>query len=640
MDAWALTDHGNGNGHAHARAAAAKTQKSGKKYRQLYGVEFYFVPSLAQWKIDFEAHKQSVKDAKTAAEAEKKAKIRTDIDADEVEEEEAGGHVVEDEAETKADDYKEKPDWQRRYHLVAVAQNKEGMANIYRLVKASFKDGFYRYPRIDFDLLRKYGKGIVWSSACLGGIFSGAILRGEAYGKSSEEIIAQLSNLTDRFTDAVGTDNFFLEIQFNKLPKQHTVNKYLIDLSRKTGVKLIATCDSHYPDPSKWQARELYKKLGWMGQKLDGNALPKFEDLKCELYPKNATQMWDEFKASHSEYEFYKGAEEEVRDAIERTHDIAWQMCEDVWIDTKAKLPKLDEPGNSTFQQLTRLVKEGLDREGLADKPEYVKRAKMELSDIKFLGHASYFVTMYKIFHRAETRTLLGPGRGSGPSSLVNFLLGITQFDPIQYNLLWGRFLNRQKAGWPDIDCLKSNHMVVTPNGSVPISDLQVGDTVIDSHNVERRVTFCQRRKSNDDDVVYDLFLRSQDGTVGVIVANHKHRLLTSIHKEITAEDVGPGDLLLGKDGDILVLGKNHHVEKHVDLVDITVEGSSTFWVVPFDSLELTKNNVAAHCCIYTYDLDADAAEGIVAHVQTGESKVGSGITRVGVLGGDQTRSC
>jgi len=169
MDAWALTDHGNGNGLAHAHSAAKKLQKKGVKYRQLYGVEFYFVPSLAQWRIDYEAHKQSIKDAKSAAEAEKKAKVRTDVDADEVEEEEAGGHVVEDEAETKADDYKEKPDWQRRYHLVGVAQSAEGLANINRLVKASFKDGFYRYPRIDFDLLRKYGKEIVWSTACLTG---------------------------------------------------------------------------------------------------------------------------------------------------------------------------------------------------------------------------------------------------------------------------------------------------------------------------------------------------------------------------------------------------------------------------------------------------------------------------------------
>ena len=533
MDAWALTDHGNGNGLAHAHSAAKKAQKSGKKYRQLYGVEFYFVPSLSQWKIDYEAHKQSVKDAKTAAEAAKKAAIRTDIDADE-EEEEAGGHVVEDENETKADDYKEKPDWQRRYHLVAVAQTQEGLANINRLVKTSYKDGFYRYPRIDFDLLRRYGKGIIWSTACLGGIYSGTILRGEAYGKTSDEIIRELMNLTDQFTDAVGTENFFLEIQFNKLPKQHTVNKHLIDLSRLTGVKLIATCDSHYPDPSKWQARELYKKLGWMGAKLDQTALPKFEDLKCELYPKNASQMWEEFKKSYEQYDFYKGSEEEVRDAIERTHDIAWQKCEDTWVDIKAKLPHLDTPDRTAFQQLADLVKEGLVREGLSDKPEYVDRAKMELSDIKYLGHASYFVTMYKIFKRAETRTLFGPGRGSGPGSLVNYLLGITQIDPLPYGLLWSRFLGRHR-------CLQKNSLVLSENGVKPIKDLNLGEKVLTHGGTYESVI------DKEDDVGHDINAVIKTSREN-FSCSPNHRWLVRRDgevKEVMTTDLKKGDKLL-----------------------------------------------------------------------------------------------
>jgi DNA polymerase-3 subunit alpha len=452
MDAWALTDHGNGNGLAHARSAALKVQKKGKKYRQLYGVEFYFVPSLKQWSIDYEAHKQSVKDAKTAAEMEKRAKTPTDIDADPGEEEdEQGGHVVEDENETKTVDVSSR-DWQRRYHLVAVAKNQNGLANIFRLVKASYKYGFYRYPRIDFELLQKYGSDIIWSTACLGGIYSGKILLGEAQNKSHDEIMTDLENLTDRFQSAVGNKNFYLELQFNKLEKQHTVNKYLIDLSKKTGVPLVSTCDSHYPDPSKWQARELYKKLGWMGAKLDGAALPKFEDLKCELYPKNASQMWDEYKQSYEQYEFYKGSEELVRDSIERTHDITWNECEDTWVDTKPKLPKVDTPEKSAFKQLTELVMEGLKREGLDDKPAYVERAKYELGDIKYLKCASYFITMYKVFNLAKEKTLFGSGRGSGAGSLVNFLLGITQIDPIPYGLLWSRFLGRHRVSFPDID--------------------------------------------------------------------------------------------------------------------------------------------------------------------------------------------
>lgn len=452
MDAWALTDHGNGNGLAHAHSAAKKLQKKGVKYRQLYGVEFYFVPSLKQWAIDYEAHKQSVKNAKTTAEMEKRAKTPTDVDADPGEDEdEQGGHVVEDENETKSVDVSSK-DWQRRYHLVAVAKNHNGLTNIFKLVKASYKYGFYRYPRIDFELLQKYGSDVIWSTACLGGTAAGKILLGEAQGRSHAEIMNDLENLTDRFQSAVGNKNFYLELQFNKLEKQHTINRYLIDLSKKTGVPLISTCDSHYPEPSKWQARELYKKLGWMGAKLDGVILPKFEDLKCELYPKNASQMWDEYKKSYEHYAFYKDSEELVRDSIERTHDITWNECEDTWIDTRPKLPKVDTPDKSAFKQLTELVMEGLKHEGLDDKPEYIERAKYELGDIKYLKCASYFITMYKVFSLAKEKTLLGAGRGSGAGSLVNYLLGITQIDPLPYGLLWSRFLGRHRVSFPDID--------------------------------------------------------------------------------------------------------------------------------------------------------------------------------------------
>jgi DNA polymerase-3 subunit alpha len=463
MDSWALTDHGNGSGLAHARSAALKTQKAGKKYRQLYGVEFYFVPSLEDWQRSMDAHHQSIKDAKTAKQAQARAEETLVIKPPD-EEEEQGGHIVENEEETK-ESKPGKPEWKKYYHLVIVAKNRVGLGNLFTLVKKSFKHGFYRFPRIDFKMLKEHGEGLVVSTACVGGLASGLIYSEFPDLKFNElhpdlltdpvksaAIGGRLDNMVGRFVDCVGRDNFFLEVQFNELGAQHLTNAALIEASIRNGIPLIATADSHFPSPDKWQARELYKKLGWIGAKLDKTMLPKLEEMKTMLYPKNASQMWDEFKKGYEQYSFYQGHEERLRDAIERTHDIAWQMCEDTWIDIKAKLPHLDTPKETAFDQLMRLVKEGLVREGLDKNDVYVDRARKELSDIKFLGHASYFVTMYHIFHRAEEKTLLGPGRGSGPSSLVNFLLGITQFDPIQYNLLWGRFLNRQKAGWPDID--------------------------------------------------------------------------------------------------------------------------------------------------------------------------------------------
>jgi len=447
MDSWALTDHGNGSGLAHAQSHAKKMKKAGQKYRQLNGVEFYFVPSLKSWAQQYQDHK----DAVAAARSEKKAKEAVDIDADD----EAGaGHIIENEDETKdSSSLAVKDDeWKRRYHLVVIAKNKQGLANLFTLVKRSFKEGYYRFPRIDFDMLKAHGEGLVVSTACIGGILANRILRGQAMQKSDAEIQSDLKNLTDRFVDAVGLENFNLELQFNRLQAQHDVNRHLITLHKDTNIPLVATCDSHYPTPDKWKTRELYKKLAWMNAKEEPKPLPAFEELKCELYPKNAEQMWEEFNRHTEAYEFYQGNEELIRDAIERTHDIAWQQCDDVWVDTSAKLPVFATPEKSEFQQLVELVKERITEIGLHEKPEYMERVKEELADIKHLGHASYFLTMYKIFHRAKERTLLGPGRGSAPGSLVNYILGITQIDPLPYGLLWNRFLGRHRVSWPDID--------------------------------------------------------------------------------------------------------------------------------------------------------------------------------------------
>ena len=462
MDAWALTDHGNGSGLAHARAATVKLQKTGKNYRQLYGVEFYFVPSLDDWQKSMDAHQQSIKDAKSSKETQELAEEPTIIKPPD--EEEQGGHVIENEEETK-ESKPGKPEWKKYYHLVIVAKNRVGLGNLFTLVKKSFKHGFYRFPRIDYKMLKEHGEGLVVSTACVGGLASSLIYSEFPDLKFSElhpglltnssrsaAIGGRLDNMVDRFVDCVGRDNFFLEVQFNELGAQHLTNAALIDASIRNGIPLIATADSHFPSPNKWQARELYKKLGWMGAKLDKTMLPKLEDMKTMLYPKNATQMWEEFKKGYELHEFYQGHEELMRDAIERTHDIAWQKCEETWIDTKVKLPTHTFVDETPFQRLVKLAKERLVSEGYADNPIYVERLKEELSDIKHLGHESYFLTMYEVFKEAEKKTLLGPGRGSAAGSLLNFLLGITQVDPIPYGLLWGRFLGRWRVNFPDID--------------------------------------------------------------------------------------------------------------------------------------------------------------------------------------------
>lgn len=605
MDAWALTDHGNGNGLAHARAHFNKMKKAGKKYRQLYGVEFYFVPSLLDWRRDYEAHMAKARADRTG----KKMQETTDINADDEQ-----GLVIENEDETKTIEL-DSDEWKRRYHLVVIAKNEVGLKNLFRLVKRSFKEGFYRFPRIDFEMLREHSEGLHVSTACLGGIFSNRVLRGSMQGVSDAVIQRELLNLADRFVDVLQPGAFNLEIQFNNLAPQHTVNRHLIDLAVKTGIPLVATADSHYPDPDKWQARELYKRLAWMGKDIN-QPLPERDQLKCELYPKNASQMWNEYLKNRELYPFYEEHDERVRDAIERTHDIAWNDCEDTWTDTRAKLPKFDTQEKTAFKQLEDLVWQSLRDHGLDKDQEYVERLEYELSDIEHLGHASYFLTMNMIFHRAKERTLLGPGRGSAPGSLVNYLLGITQIDPLPYKLLWSRFLGRHRVSWPDIDCLIADHLVVTPTGHKRIADLVPGDYVQDAMGETRRVLITQARPASEEDTVYDVYVRSATGVMGVIAGNHAHRLLTLDGQQAFIRDITVGDLLMSSEPDpVVVVAKVAHANPAPILVDITVEGSSTFRVVPFDVLELEKNDSVCLGSIYTYGIDSDAEEAILAHV-------------------------
>ena len=169
LDGWSLTNHGNGNGLAHAHAHAKKLKSKGTKFRQLYGVEFYFVPDLADWKVRYDLSKQEASKGKGA------------------DDEEEAGLVVEDADETRSD-VDRFVDINKRYHLVVVAKNAVGLSNLFTLVKKSYVDGFYKFPRIDFKLLKQHGEGLVVSTACVGGYPSGII-----YGEFAEKKFAELN---------------------------------------------------------------------------------------------------------------------------------------------------------------------------------------------------------------------------------------------------------------------------------------------------------------------------------------------------------------------------------------------------------------------------------------------------------------
>ena len=440
MDALALTDHGNANGLAGQVLHAKKMLKEGKEFKPIFGVEAYFIPSVANWKKEYEEVKAS-------------AKKKSEYEAG------TSGTTVENEASKK----KMKSVLNRRRHLILLAQNQEGLQNIFKMISTSYVgDNFYRYPRVDYALLKKYNKGVIAASACLGGVYAGNYWENRDEGP--DEILDAMRATTQKMQSIFG-DRWYGELQWNNIPEQHELNQYIIQMHHEFGIELISTADSHYYNPEVWKDRELYKRLGWLGRgKPDylSDELPvSVEDVGYELYPKNGDEMWEAYKryskASGIEYD-----DNVVKDSITRTHQIAHERIETFLPDNEVRLPSFVVPEGSTAgQTLAALCVEGARTLGLAEDPTYADRLKYEVGIIESRGFSKYFLTMKAIADMAVERQLVGPGRGSAAGSLVSYVLGITQVDPIKYGLQFERFLTKGGSGYPDIDYDVSDPMLL-----------------------------------------------------------------------------------------------------------------------------------------------------------------------------------
>jgi DNA polymerase-3 subunit alpha len=431
MDAFAITEHGNMNSLAEMVIHAKKMQKQGKDFKPIFGVEAYFIPSVANWKEDYEEIKAAAKN-KSEYEAEQ------------------SGTTVENEASKK----KMKSVLNRRRHLILLAQSQEGLQNIFKMISTSYVgDNFYRYPRVDYALLKKYNKGVIAASACLGGVYAGNYWENREEG--ADAILDAMRKTTQKMQSIFG-DRWYGELQWNNVPEQHELNQYIIQMHHEFGIELISTADSHYYNPEVWKDRELYKRLGWLGKGRPdylSEELPvSVEEIGYELYPKNGDQMWESYK----KYSALVGAEyddELVLNSIKRTHDIAHNRIESFIPDNTVRLPDFVVPEGSTAgQTLAALCVEGLRSLGFQNNMEYVDRLKYEVGVIEDRGFSKYFLTMKAISDMAIDRQLVGPGRGSAAGSLVSYVLGITQVDPIKYGLQFERFLTKGGSGYPDID--------------------------------------------------------------------------------------------------------------------------------------------------------------------------------------------
>ena len=460
-EAMAITDHGNLNAFPHALLHWKKMKAAGKNFKPIFGVEAYFLPSIEEWKQEYDRIKADKKLSKG------------------ISKEGASGATVEDEEASKK---AIKSILNRRRHLVLFAQNQTGLNNLFSLISESYEEkNFYRYPRVDYEMLSRHSEGIMASSACLGGPYSGNYW--ENRDKGPEAVLDAMRESTRRFVEIFG-DRWHGELQWNAIPEQHEVNKHIIQMHEEFGIPLISTADSHYPNPDAWKDRELYKRLGWLGKGTpdwaNGTELPAgVEDIGYEIYPKNGDQMWEAYKRYSKECNVDYD-DDLVLKSITETHNIAFNRVEDYEPDVTVKLPDFVVPAGFTADgALLNFALEGLRSRKLHDNKEYTDRLKTELKVIGDRGFAKYFLTMKAISDKANEVQLTGPGRGSAAGSLVAYILGITQIDPIQYGLLFERFLRADATDYPDIDYDVSEPMLLKErlaadwgsNTVVPISN-------------------------------------------------------------------------------------------------------------------------------------------------------------------------
>ncbi len=420
--ACALTEHGNSNSFGYIASAQKDFKSKGVPFKCVYGTEFYLHPDLDLWLKHKEEQKAN------------KDEEKTDL-------------VVEDESESKG---KQQDPVKRRHHLVVWAYNNEGLKNLYRLGTNSYRKGFYRFPRVDFKMLEKHNEGLMISTSCVAGLPTHISLKHQ--DKSLEERMKIFDEELFPLLDIFGKDRAYLELQFNKLDAQTKTNLDLIEFSKRSGYKLIATADSHYPNPAQWRDRELYRLLARQSKGMDKDVdLPKtIDELKCELFPKNGDQMFEEYIQT---FEKDFADREVIKEAIERTYGIAHDMVEWVSPDATVKLPVPANLKTTSFDTLKSFCLSAMVERGLDGNPVYVDRLISELTIIKEKNFAQYFLTLKEALDALRKEMLLGPGRGSGAGSLICYLLQITQIDPIKHNLLFERFISKARKEYPDIDC-------------------------------------------------------------------------------------------------------------------------------------------------------------------------------------------
>ena len=315
----------------------------------------------------------------------------------------------------------------RYYHLVLLAENDEGYANLTKIVSKGFVEGYYYKPRVDKELLRTYHKGIIALSACLAGEVPRFLTKG-LYEEAKKTAL--------EYQEIFGKGNYFLELQDHGIPDQGLVNQQLFKMSQETGIELVATNDVHYTYAEDAKPHDILLCIQ-TGKKLSDENRMRYDG--GQYYVKSEQEMAALFPYA--------------KEALENTQKIADRCHVEIEFGV-TKLPKYDVPdGYTSWEYLQKLCYEGLERRYGNPSQELKDRLAYELGTIQHMGYVDYFLIVWDFIKYAKDHGIaVGPGRGSAAGSIVSYCLGITTIDPIRYQLLFERFLNPERVSMPDID--------------------------------------------------------------------------------------------------------------------------------------------------------------------------------------------
>ncbi|MCB4203940.1 DNA polymerase III subunit alpha [Deferribacterales bacterium Es71-Z0220] len=319
----------------------------------------------------------------------------------------------------------------KNYHLILLAKNNKGLENLQYLVSMAQLEGFYYKPRIDKQLLSEYSEGLIGLSACLAGEPPRHIMRGD-YQKAVAA--------AKEYEAILGKGNYYLELQDNGIDEQKIVNNQLINISKNENIPLIATNDCHYLNEGDHTSHQV---LMCIQMQATINSKNKLEFHSDKLYVKSPEEMWKSF--------------DNYPEALTNTVKVA-EMCNVTMEFGAVHLPVFEVPeGYTPETYFEHIARQGLHRKisnfPVEKQKLYMERLNYEIEIIKLKGYASYYLIVWDFINYAKSNNIpVGPGRGSGAGSLAAFAMGITDIDPIRFNLLFERFLNPERKSMPDFD--------------------------------------------------------------------------------------------------------------------------------------------------------------------------------------------